>query len=118
MTKGARSQDTMALPPAGQPGHGSTAILRNQPVRTVDGRFEGCRIDVYELVCPSCGDDLHLDFSEVHPRLQWLRGPRPLEAALAAYHKHLGLPWSARTEPEARSWPDKGQAAAVPLDGP
>jgi hypothetical protein len=46
----------MALPPAGQPGHGSTAILRNQPVRTVDGRFEGCRIDVYELVCPSCGD--------------------------------------------------------------
>ena len=106
MTKGARSQDTMAFRPAGQPGHGSTAILRNQPVRTVDGRFEGCRIDVYELVCPSCGDDLHLDFSEIHPRLQWLRGPRPLEAALAAYHKHLGLPWSARTGPEASSRPD------------
>jgi hypothetical protein len=68
--------------------------------------LEGCRVDVYELVCPSCGDDLHLDFSEIHPRLQWLRGPRPLEAALAAYHEHLGLPWSARTEPEARSWPD------------
>ena len=24
------------------------------------------------------------------PRLQWLRGPRTLQAALAAYDKHLG----------------------------
>jgi hypothetical protein len=56
---------------------------------------------VFELICPSCGDHPDLDYSEVPPRLQWLRGPRPLEAALAAYHKHLGLPWPTRTEPEA-----------------
>jgi hypothetical protein len=28
-------------------------------------------------------------------------GPRPLEAALAAYRRHLGLPWLARAEPQA-----------------
>jgi hypothetical protein len=29
------------LPLAGEPGRGSTAVLRRQPVRIVDGRFEG-----------------------------------------------------------------------------
>ncbi len=66
------------LPPAGQPGHGSTAVLRRQPVRIVDGRSEGGYIDLFELICPSCGDHPDLDYSEVPPRLQWLRGPRPL----------------------------------------
>ena len=82
-----------ALPPAGQPGHGSAAVLRRQPPRNADGRPEGGYPDVFELICPSCGDHPDLDYSEVPPRLQWLRGPRPLAQALAAYHKHLGLPW-------------------------
>jgi len=63
----------IALPPAGQPG-----------------RFEGGYTDLFELICPDCGDHSYLDYSEVPSRLQWLRGPRPLEAALAAYHKHIG----------------------------
>jgi hypothetical protein len=88
------------MPLAGVPGHGSTAVLRRQPVRIVDGRFEGGYTDVFELICPSCGDHADLDYSEVPPRLQRLRGPRPPEAALAAYHKHLGLAWPTRTEPE------------------
>ena len=51
-----------------------------------DGRYTG----VFELICPSCGDHPYLDYTEVPLRLQWLRGPRALGAALAAYHKHIG----------------------------
>ena len=104
------------LPLAGQPGHGRTAFVRRQPVRIVDGRFEGGRTDVFELICPACGDHPYLDYSEVPSRIQWLRGPRTLEAALVAYHKHLGLlPQPAGTEPEA-SAPGNAKAgsAAVP----
>ena len=85
-------QAVVTPPPAGQPGHGSEAVLRNQPVRIVDGRIEGGYTDRYELICPSCGDHPDLDYSEVSPRLQWLRGPRKLEAALAVFHRHQGTP--------------------------
>ncbi len=90
-----------AVPLAGQPGHGSAAFLRNQPVRVVDGRIHGGYNGVYELICPNCGDDPDLDYLEVAPRLQSLRGPRTLEEGLAAYHEHLGLPWAEEAEPEA-----------------
>jgi hypothetical protein len=105
----------VALPLAGQPGHGSTAFLRSQPVRIVDGRVEGGYTDMLELICPDCGDHRDLDYSEVSWRLQWLRGPHTLEAALAAYHIHLGLAWPTRTEPEApgAGWVEAGQAAVA-----
>lgn len=77
--------------PAGQPGHGGTAYVRRQPVHILDGRFEGGYTDVFEVICPSCGDHPYLDYSEVASRLQWLRGPRPLQAALAVYYRHVGL---------------------------
>ena len=80
----------VAVVPAGQSGHGRTAFVRRQPARIVDGRFEGGYTDLFELICPGCGDRPYLDYSQVAPRLQWLRGPRPLEAALAVYHKHIG----------------------------
>jgi hypothetical protein len=32
--------DVMTAPFAGQPGHGSTAFVRNQPARIADGRFQ------------------------------------------------------------------------------
>jgi len=79
----------MAFPLAGQPGHGRTAFVRRQPVRIVSGRLEGGYTNVFELICPSCGDHPYLDYSEIPLRLQWLRGPRSLTASLAAYHKHL-----------------------------
>ena len=66
--------------------------MRCQPVRIVDGRFEGGYTGLFELICPGCGDHPYLDYSEISPRLQWLRGPRLLAAALAAYDKHLGPP--------------------------
>ena len=83
-----------AVLPAGQPGHGPTAVLRNQPARIAADRIQGGYNDVYELICPSCGDRPDLDYLEVPPRLQWLRGPRTLEEGLAAYHKHIGIPWT------------------------
>ena len=82
----------VTLPPAGQPGHGRTAFVRRQPARIADGRFEGGYTGLFELICPGCGDHPYLDYSEIPPRLQWLRGPRTLEAALVAYGKHLGPP--------------------------
>jgi hypothetical protein len=81
--------DAVTLPPAGQPGHGRTAFLRRQPARIADGRFEGGYTDLFELICPGCGDHPYLDYPDIPPRLQWLRGPRTLEAALATYDKHL-----------------------------
>ena len=81
----------MTLPLAGQPGHGRTASLRRQPARIVDGRTEGGYTGVFELICPSCGDHPYLDYSEVTSQLQRLRGPRTLQAGLAAYDDHLGL---------------------------
>jgi hypothetical protein len=86
-------EDVATGPPAGQPGHGSTAILRSQPPRSGDGPVQGRHNDVYEVICPSCGDRPDLDYGEVPPRLQQLRGPYSLKTGLAAFHAHQGLPW-------------------------
>jgi hypothetical protein len=64
--------------------------VRRQPVRIVDGRVDGGYTGVFEVICPGCGDNPYVDYSEVPPRLQWLRRPRTLQAALEAYDKHLG----------------------------
>ncbi len=66
--------------------------MRRQPVRIVDGRVEGGYTGVFEFICPGCGDNPYVDYSEVPPWLQLLRGPRMLAAALEAYDKHLGFP--------------------------
>jgi len=78
------------VPAAGQPGHGRTASLRRQPVRIVEGRMKGGYTDVFELICGECGDHPYLDYREIPPRLQLIRGPYPLEAGLRAYAEHLG----------------------------
>jgi hypothetical protein len=78
------------LPLPGQPGHGKTACLRRQPARITDGRIEGGYTNVFELICPGCGDHPYLEYSEIPAQLQQLRGPYPLHAGLAAYEKHLG----------------------------
>jgi hypothetical protein len=80
----------MTFPVVGQPGHGRTAFVRRQPARIVDGRVQGGYTGAFELICPGCGDNPYVDYSEVPPQLQRLRGPLTLEAALEAYDKHLG----------------------------
>jgi hypothetical protein len=80
----------VTLPPPGQPGHGRAARLRRQPCRLVDGRVEGGYTDAFEVICPSCGDNPDLDYSEVPPWLQRLRGPRTIKEGLAVYLEHIG----------------------------
>jgi hypothetical protein len=64
--------------------------VRRQPARIAGARVQGGYTDPFELICPDCGDNPQVDYSEVSPQLQWLRGPFTLEAALEAYDKHLG----------------------------
>jgi hypothetical protein len=63
-------------------------VLRSQPVLIVDGRVEG---GAFELICCECGDNPHLAYSQVSPRLQQIRGPYPIAEGLVAYEQHLGL---------------------------
>ena len=74
-----------------QPGQGWTTVLRRQPARIVEGQPEGGYTDVFEIICCDCGDDPDLDYSEVSPRLQRIRGPHPIAVGVAAYERHVGL---------------------------
>ena len=78
-------------PQAGQPGHGCSAVLRSQPVLMVDGRMECARAGAFELICCECGDNPYLDYSQISPRLQQIRGPYTIAEGLTAYEQHLGL---------------------------
>ena len=82
----------MTFPLVGQPGHGRTAFVRRQPTRIVEGRVDGGHTGVFEFICPGCGDNPCVDYSEIPQQLQRLRGPLTLEAALDAYDRHLGFP--------------------------
>ena len=75
-----------------QPADDWTVVPRRQPARIVEGgRPEGDYTDVYEIVCRDRGDDPVLDYREVSPRLQLVRGPYPIAAGVAAYEQHLRL---------------------------
>ena len=43
----------------------------------------------FEIICCDCGDDPDLDYREVSPDLQQLRGPYTMAAGVAAYVKHV-----------------------------
>jgi alkylhydroperoxidase/carboxymuconolactone decarboxylase family protein YurZ len=68
-----------------------TVVLRRQPARIVEGRPEGGYTDMFELICCDCGDDPDLDYREVSPKLQLVRGPYPIAAGVAAYTQHVKL---------------------------
>ena len=65
-----------------QPGDGWTVVLRRQPARIVQGRPEGGYTDLFEIICCDCGGHPDLDYSEVSPILQQVRGPYPLPAGV------------------------------------
>ena len=85
------AEGARVLPWPGQPGHGCTATLRRRPARIVEGRAEDVYTSAFELICGECGDHPDLDYSEISPRLQRIRGPYTIRAGLAAYEKHLAL---------------------------
>ncbi len=74
-----------------QPRDGWTAVLRRQPARIAEGRPAGGYTDLFEIICPECGDDPRRDYSEVPPGLQRIRGPYPITDGVTAYEKHLEL---------------------------
>jgi hypothetical protein len=82
--------DVSGLPLAGQPGRGRAASPRRQPARIKEGRTEGGYTDAFELICGECGDHPYVDYRDLPPRLQRLRGPYSMEAGLRAYEEHLG----------------------------
>ena len=67
------------------------ASVRRQPAHIEEGQREGGYTGAFELICCECGDHPYLDYSEISPRLQRIRGPYTMRAGLAAYKKHLGL---------------------------
>ena len=73
------------------PGRDWTVVLRRQAARIVDGRPEGGYTDAFELICCDCGDDPGLDYQEVKPKLQRIRGPYSIAAGVAAYTKHVSM---------------------------
>jgi hypothetical protein len=72
-----------------QPGQFWTVALRRQPVRIVGGEPEGGYTDAYELICCDCGDNPDLDYLDVAPEVQQVRGPYPLPAGVTAYVHHV-----------------------------
>ena len=74
-----------------QPGDGWTVVLRRQPARIVQGWPEGGYKDLFEIICCDCGDHPDLDYSEVSPVLQRVRGPYPIADGITAYVMHLRL---------------------------
>ena len=77
------------LVPVDRNGPTARSFLRRQPARIVEGSSEGGYTSVFEVICCDCGDNPHLDYSEVSARLQQLRGPYTLGAGVAAYQAHL-----------------------------
>ena len=74
-----------------QRGDGWTVVLRRQPARMLKGRPEGGYTDLYEIVCCDCGDHPYLDYREVSPELQRVRGPYPVADGISAYVQHVRL---------------------------
>lgn len=62
-----------------------TAVLRRLPARTIAGQPVGGYTDFFEIICCECGDDPGLDYREVSPELQQIRGRYPIQAGVVAY---------------------------------
>jgi hypothetical protein len=89
-----------------EPALGWTLVLRRQPVHLVEGRPEGSYADAYELICCDCGDDPDLDYRDISPDFQRIRGPYRLSAGIEAYRQHDMLQHGRPPIPGAR-WPRK-----------
>ena len=81
---------------------GWTVVLRRQPARIVDGRPEGPYTDAFEIICCDCGDHPDLDYGQVSPELQRIRGPYPIALGIAAYERHLAQHRKRRAIPRPR----------------
>jgi len=85
-----------------EPGQDWTVVLRRQPTRIVAGQAEGGYTDAFEIICCDCGDHPDLDYGEVSPELQRVRGPYPIALGIAAYERHLAQHRTRQTIPGPR----------------
>jgi hypothetical protein len=74
-----------------QPGHAWTVVMRRRPARIVAGRPVGGYTNAFEIICCDCGDHPSLDYDEVSPELQRIRGPYSIATGIAECEKHLEL---------------------------
>jgi hypothetical protein len=65
-----------------QPGHDWTVVLRRRRARIVEGQPQGGAAGAFEVICCYCGDHPYLDYREVSPELQHIRGPTRSRRAL------------------------------------
>jgi hypothetical protein len=72
-----------------QYGAGWTVVLPLQPVSIATGRREGGYTAPCEVRC-DCGDHPDLDYREIFPRLQRIRGPYLIADGATTYEKRLG----------------------------
>ena len=93
---------------------GWTVVLRRQPARIVGGQPEGGYSDAFEIICCDCGDDPDLDYREVSPELQRIRGHYPVAAGIAAYVKHIRL----HQKPHAINEPPARGNVSAPAEAP
>ena len=68
-----------------------TAVLRRRPARMVGGQPVGGYTHIFEIICCDCGDDPDLDYREVSPELQRIRGTYTIAAGVTAYVKHVDV---------------------------
>ncbi len=100
-----------------QPGLGWTVVLRRMPTRIVAGRPEDGYTDAFEIVCCDCGDDPDLDYRDVSPELQRIRGPyQPIADGVAAYEKHVEEHGEC-TRPQFSGRDDTAAYAVTPAGG-
>lgn len=67
-----------------EPAPGWRLVPRRQPVYLVEGRPEGGYIDAFGLVCCDCGDNPILDYRDISPGVQRIRGPYRFSAGVEA----------------------------------
>lgn len=85
-----------------EPGQDWTVVLRRQATRIVAGQAEGGYTDAFEIICCDCGDHPDLDYAEVSPELQRIRGPYPIALGVTAYYQHLDQYHQRKAIPEPR----------------
>jgi hypothetical protein len=66
-----------------------TMVLRRQRASAIDGKPGNGYSNSFEIVCRDCGDDLGLDYQDVPPRLQRIRGPYRMQAGVTEYEAHI-----------------------------
>ena len=74
----------------------------------LEGRPDAGYTDAFEIICCDCGDHPDLDYCEVSPELQRVRGPYLIADGIAACKKHLRLRQETETACRRRTMSDAG----------